>query len=132
MQAPKALACLHIWEDSPDPSLLDNAISTKISCAGSNALYPSSKVCNIFHDFSKNMAEASLITGNFACFYFQNQLFQEILSGTLSDCHRVCILSVLIWVQTVCKVYLQRIKVVACKERVNEYSQHFFLEKYGE
>ena len=35
MQAPKALASLRICADSPEPSLLDNVISTKIACAGS-------------------------------------------------------------------------------------------------
>ena len=34
MQAVKALVSLCIWADSPEPSLLANAISTKISCAG--------------------------------------------------------------------------------------------------
>ena len=44
-------------------------------------------------------------------FFFQNQLFQSILSGTLSECQMVWIqirtiaLSVLIWVQTVFKDY---------------------------
>ena len=31
-----ALASLYIGMDSPEPSLLDNAISSKISCASSN------------------------------------------------------------------------------------------------
>ena len=35
MQAPKAQASLRICADSPEPSLLDDAISTKIACAGS-------------------------------------------------------------------------------------------------
>ena len=45
--------------------------------------------------------------------FFQNQLFQNILSGTLSECQAVWIqirtdtLSVLIWVQIVCKSYQQ-------------------------
>ena len=45
--------------------------------------------------------------------FFQNQLFQKILSGTLSECQtvwiqiRTDIVSVLIWVQTVCKSYQQ-------------------------
>ena len=50
--------------------------------------------------------------------FFQNKLFQKILSGTLSVCHTVWIqiLSVLIWVQTVCKGYQQTTKVSASKE----------------
>ena len=41
--------------------------------------------------------------------FFQNQLFQQILSGTLPECQavwiciRMDIVSALIWVQTVCK-----------------------------
>ena len=48
--------------------------------------------------------------------FFQNKLFQKILSGTLSECQTVWIqintniLSVLIWVQTVCKCYQQTTK----------------------
>ena len=36
IQAGKALACIHICADSPDPKLLEIAISTKNACAGSN------------------------------------------------------------------------------------------------
>ena len=56
--------------------------------------------------------------------FFQNYHFQKIISGTLSVCQTVWIqirtdnLSVLIWVQTVCKGYQQTTKVAACKERV--------------
>ena len=56
--------------------------------------------------------------------FFQNYLFQKILSGTLSECQtvwiqvRTDILSVLIWVQTVCKGYQQTTKFTASKERV--------------
>ena len=45
--------------------------------------------------------------------FFQNQLFQKILSAITSECQTVCtqirpdILSGLIWVQTVCKDYQQ-------------------------
>ena len=68
--------------------------------------------------------------GNFSCFccslltFFQNQLFQNILSGTLSECQtvwiqiRTDILSVLIWVWTVCKCYQQMTKVATSKEIV--------------
>ena len=35
MRAAKALASLHICADSPEYSLLDNVINTKIACAGS-------------------------------------------------------------------------------------------------
>ena len=59
------------------------------------------------------------LLGNFHAFFlssadfFQNQLFQIILSGILSECQTVWIqirsdiLSGQIWVQTVCKSYLQ-------------------------
>ena len=59
---------------------------------------------------------------NFSCFsgrlltFFQNQIFQNILSGTLSECQtvwiqiRTNIMLVLIWVQTVCKGYQQTTK----------------------
>ena len=48
------------------------------------------------------------------CFFFQNQLFQKFLSGIPSECQTVWIqirpniLSGLIFVQTVCKIYQQR------------------------
>ena len=56
--------------------------------------------------------------GNFSCFFasadfFQNQLFQKILSGIVSECQTVLILirpdnlMGLIWVKTVCKGYQQ-------------------------
>ena len=57
-------------------------------------------------------------------FFFQNYFLQKILSGILSECQtdwtqiRTDILSVLIWVQIVCKGYLQMTKVAASKERV--------------
>ena len=56
--------------------------------------------------------------------FFQNEPFRKILSGTLSECEtvwiqiRTDILSVLMWVQTVCKGYQQTTKVAASKERV--------------
>ena len=60
--------------------------------------------------------------GNFACYlssadFSQNQLFQKFLSGTPSECQTVWIqirpniLSGLIWVQTACKGYQQKILV---------------------
>ena len=55
--------------------------------------------------------------------FFQNQLFLKILSGT-SECQtvwiqiRTDILSVLLWVQTVCKGYQQTTKVTTSMERV--------------
>ena len=62
--------------------------------------------------------------GNFLCFlssadFFQNKLFQKILSGTLSESQtgwiqiRPYILSDLIWVQTVCKDCQQMTKYTA-------------------
>ena len=53
--------------------------------------------------------------------FFQNYFFQKILSGTLSEWQtvwiqiRTDILSVLIWVQTVCKGYQQTTLVAASK-----------------
>ena len=81
--------------------------------------------------------------GNFCMFFFllyflssadlfQNQLFQKILSGTLSECQavwnqiRTDILSLLIWFQTICKGYHQTTKEVASKERVNPYPANSF------
>ena len=58
--------------------------------------------------------------------FFQNIFFQKILSGTLSECQtvwiqiRTDILSVLIWVQAVCKGYQKTTKVdVNPKDSVN-------------
>ena len=54
--------------------------------------------------------------------FFQNKLFQKIISGTLSECQRVWIqirtdiLSVLIWIQTVCNSYQQMIKVALARK----------------
>ena len=74
---------------------------------------------------------------NFSCYllpysdFFQNYFFQKILSGTPSECQavwiqiRIDVLSVLIWVQTVCNSYKQTTKVTASKERVKQ--QHFFF-----
>ena len=67
--------------------------------------------------------------GNFSCFwrlltFFLNQILQKILSGALSECQmvliqiRMDILSVLIWVQTVCKGYQQMTKIAASKEEL--------------
>ena len=65
--------------------------------------------------------------GNFCMLLsFQNQLFQKILSVTLSECQtvwiqiRTDIMLVLIWIQTVCKGYSQTTKVAINKERVRE------------
>ena len=70
--------------------------------------------------------------GNFSCFccrhivcwLFSALTFQKVLSGALSECQtvwiqiRMYILSVLIWVQTVCKGYQQTTKIAANKEGV--------------
>ena len=61
---------------------------------------------------------------------FQNYIFEKKCSGTLSECITVWIqiwtikirtdvLSVLIWIQTVCKGYQQTIKVAASKEELD-------------
>ena len=68
--------------------------------------------------------------GNFSCYccrlltFFKNELFQKNLSGTLFQCQtvwiqfRTDIMSVLIWVQTVCKDYQQTTKVAVSKKTV--------------
>ena len=69
--------------------------------------------------------------GNFSCFpclllTFFIFFFQKDLSGTLSECQtvwiqiRTDIMSILIWVQTVCNCYQQTTKVGTSKSRVNE------------
>ena len=56
---------------------------------------------------------------------FSKITFKKILSGTLSECQtnwvqtKTDVLSVLIWVQAVRKVYQQRTKVAASKESLN-------------
>ena len=58
------------------------------------------------------------------CWIFSKLTFFKKISGKLSECKTVCIqirtdiLSVLIWVQTLCKGYQQTTKVAASKERV--------------
>ena len=71
--------------------------------------------------------------GNFAILLsadiFQNLVFQKVLSGTLSECKTVWIqirtdvMSVLFWVQMVCKGYKQTTKVAASKGRVLDSSK---------
>ena len=63
--------------------------------------------------------------GNFSMLLLLSTDFlKKIISKTLPECQKVWIqiltdaLSVLIWVQTVCKVYQQMAKVSTCKERV--------------
>ena len=71
-------------------------------------------------NYSKLTQSTVCLLGKFAflfvvCrfFFFQNQLFQKILSGIPLECRAVWIqirpdiLSGLIWIQTVCKDYLQ-------------------------
>ena len=68
------------------------------------------------------------LLGNFSCFcclltFFKIKFLKKFLQKH-SECQTVWIqispdLSVLIWVQTVCKGYKQNTKVVTCKERVN-------------
>ena len=56
--------------------------------------------------------------------FFQNELFSKKSSGTLLEYHmvwiqiRTNILSVVIWVQTVCKGHQHMTKVAASKERI--------------
>ena len=60
--------------------------------------------------------------------FFQTNLSQKVLSGTLSECQMVLIqiradfLSVLIWVQTVCKGYQQTTKVATSKTAIQQVS----------
>ena len=49
---------------------------------------------------------------------FPINFFQKFLSGTIVIQIRSNLLSVLIWVQTVCKCFQQTTKVAACTERV--------------
>ena len=86
-------------------------------------------VCSvIFHDFF-------LLSADFSQNYF---FFQNIHSGTLSDCQmvwiqiRIVIMSFLIWVQTVCKGYQQTEKIATRKETFNykwlfHCSSHFYF-----
>ena len=59
--------------------------------------------------------------------------FKNNLSGTLSECLtawiqiRTDILSVLIWIQTVCKCYQQTTKVTARKKRVKKFYTIFVI-----
>ena len=70
------------------------------------------------------------------CWFFQNKLFQKIISVTLFKCQRVCIqirtgiLPVLIWIQTFCKGYQQMTKVATSKKRV-KISSIFIMSKWN-
>ena len=61
--------------------------------------------------------------------FFQNYLFQKILSGTLSESQinwiqiRPDILLGLIWVQTVCKDYQQTTELAAGRQRAMKVQQ---------
>ena len=65
--------------------------------------------------------------------FFQSKLFQIILSGTPSEYQNVWtkirtdILSVLIWVQTVCKDHQQTTKVAAGRQRADGLLDDFFV-----
>ena len=63
----------------------------------------------------------SLLSADFFKIIFFEKFFQELLSEsqTVLIQIRADILSVLIWVQNVCKGYQQTTKVAASKERVN-------------
>ena len=74
-----------------------------------------------------NSIKSTCMLGNFHAFVVICGIFfhfQKILSGTLSQCQtvwiqiRTYVLSVLIWIQTICKVYQQTTKVTTSKERV--------------
>ena len=76
---------------------------------------------------SKKIINSLHAGSSFCCLLltlFKSHFFQEILTGTLSDCQMVLIqirtdsMSVRVWVQTVCKGYQQTIKVAINKERV--------------
>ena len=75
----------------------------------------------------------SLQAGLFSCFchlltLFKIKFFKTFLLGTLWECQTVWIqvgtdiLSVLIWVRTVCKSYQQSTKVAPSKEMVNSHA----------
>ena len=57
--------------------------------------------------------------------FFQNELIRKIMIRVLDslDPFRTNILSVLIWVQTVCKGYQQTIKLTTCKERAKIFAK---------
>ena len=63
-------------------------------------------------------------------FLVLNFLFQEILSGTISECQtvwiqiRIHILSVLIWVQIVCKDDQHMTKVAPSKEKLKGHNRY--------
>ena len=91
-------------------------------------------LCFVIYMFLLNNPSSGDINSlNLSCFslfccsmltFFQIKLFQKILSGTLSQCQTIWIqistdiLSVLIWVQTVCKDYQPTTNVAASKEIV--------------
>ena len=58
-----------------------------------------------------------------SAYLFQNKLFPKILTGSLPECQTAWvqimadILSVLIWVLTVCKGYQQTTKIITSMER---------------
>ena len=77
--------------------------------------------------YSDKLLRNACPESHFLRFYFQNCFFfSKILSGTLSECRTVWIqirtgvLSVLIWVQTVCKGYQQTTIVATSKGRARD------------
>ena len=68
--------------------------------------------------------------------FFQNELFRKVLSGALSECQtvwiqiRTDILSILIWVQILCKGYQQTKEVTASKERIDETTEEKITMDY--
>ena len=72
-----------------------------------------------------------------AVFFFKFNFFKKFFQELLSECQTVCIqirtdiLSVLIWVQTVCKGYQQMTNIATCKERVKYEGKTGILEPHG-
>ena len=68
--------------------------------------------------------------------FFKIDFFQKILSGTLSECQtvwthiRIDILSVLIWVQTVCKGYQQMTKLPLAGKELRYISHIMYLNNF--
>ena len=95
----------------------------------------SNLICTIIM-WSGPLFSTLCILGNVSCFccrllaFFKISFFKK-KSGTLSECQtiwtqiRTDIMSVLIWVQTICKGYQRTTKVVASKERAQQLDKNY-------
>ena len=119
------MLCLTVWIRIR-PNILSGLIWVQTICKGNQQT--EKVVRQRVNDYSNNSACRVIFHILCNLIFFQNLIFQKILSGLPSECQTVWIqfrpdiLLGLIWVQTICKGYQQTAKVVTSTQRVNDYT----------